>query len=474
METLAQLVRKKHPGAYDDLSDSELEAKVDAKFPGAYSDLPRTSQNAPQAAQDAPRRKGEWSGESYAAPARGVAKSLYNTFAGATRVAAPIAAKVGLGGQFPPFRDAPIEPGEEAGAKVGAVLPYLAPGGPVKGLAGAVVQGAKAGLIERAQGGSGVGGAIAGAAGPLVAKLGEMVAPGIRKLAETQYGRALNATTKPLKAESRKVVPQLLDRQVWGTLPGLAEKGATRSAEAGKALRKAYKGAADAGVKSRTAPVIKALEEAKGRFYAMNDAGEAISTNPVAVAKLEAMQELVGKFGEKVRPDQLWTLRKSIDDIIKAGGGFGAELTPGTTKALQREARMALQKELSKAAPNIEELNAKFSLWKGLENVAKATIDRKTGQAGIVEFGLRTGVGGGLGLLLGGGDPDWGTAGALLGAITKHPLYRTVSAVEKARLAHAMAHSNSASVASVLSRLLAGLNSRDQATQAETTAHTTK
>lgn len=41
-QTLAQLVRAKHPGAYDDLNDQDLESRVIAKYPGVYDDLPRT------------------------------------------------------------------------------------------------------------------------------------------------------------------------------------------------------------------------------------------------------------------------------------------------------------------------------------------------------------------------------------------------------------------------------------------------
>lgn len=41
-QTLAQTVRAKYPGQYDDLSDADLEAKIDAKFPGAYNDIPRS------------------------------------------------------------------------------------------------------------------------------------------------------------------------------------------------------------------------------------------------------------------------------------------------------------------------------------------------------------------------------------------------------------------------------------------------
>lgn len=39
MPQLAALIREKHPGVYDDMSDAELESAVRAKFPGAYDDI---------------------------------------------------------------------------------------------------------------------------------------------------------------------------------------------------------------------------------------------------------------------------------------------------------------------------------------------------------------------------------------------------------------------------------------------------
>lgn len=41
-DTLAQKVKAKYPGVYDDIPDADLEAKVIAKYPGVYDDLPRT------------------------------------------------------------------------------------------------------------------------------------------------------------------------------------------------------------------------------------------------------------------------------------------------------------------------------------------------------------------------------------------------------------------------------------------------
>lgn len=46
-QTLAQLVRAKYPGAYDDLSDQQLETSVRSKFPGVYDDLPLSTPAKP-------------------------------------------------------------------------------------------------------------------------------------------------------------------------------------------------------------------------------------------------------------------------------------------------------------------------------------------------------------------------------------------------------------------------------------------
>lgn len=45
-QTLAQRVRAKYPGAYDDMDDVQLESAVLAKFPGVYDDIPKTTAGA--------------------------------------------------------------------------------------------------------------------------------------------------------------------------------------------------------------------------------------------------------------------------------------------------------------------------------------------------------------------------------------------------------------------------------------------
>ncbi len=47
-QTLAQRIKTKYPGEYDDIPDAELETKVKAKYPGEYDDLPMTQAAAPK------------------------------------------------------------------------------------------------------------------------------------------------------------------------------------------------------------------------------------------------------------------------------------------------------------------------------------------------------------------------------------------------------------------------------------------
>jgi hypothetical protein len=59
-QTLAQRIRTKYPGAYDDLDDRALEAKVRERFPGVYDDLPTTPEAPPPTAPQAAPEGDSW------------------------------------------------------------------------------------------------------------------------------------------------------------------------------------------------------------------------------------------------------------------------------------------------------------------------------------------------------------------------------------------------------------------------------
>ncbi len=95
-QTLAQRVKAKYPGQYDDLPDADLEAKIKAKYPGQYDDLPTTKAESQPAA---PQASGSWL-DSVADYAKGVWGQV-NPIAGAQAmgqaVMHPLATAKGIG-----------------------------------------------------------------------------------------------------------------------------------------------------------------------------------------------------------------------------------------------------------------------------------------------------------------------------------------------------------------------------------------
>lgn len=84
-DTLASLVRAKHPGAYDDMDDARLEAAILNKYPGVYDDLPRATKlpTKPAAAED------------YVPPSKGWPATIGDAVRGAAKAAGSTATSFG-------------------------------------------------------------------------------------------------------------------------------------------------------------------------------------------------------------------------------------------------------------------------------------------------------------------------------------------------------------------------------------------
>jgi len=150
-DTLAQKIKAKYPGQYDDIPDADLEQRVIVKYPGVYDDIPRTAAKA--STTPAP----------VAAPERTWADTAKDAVGG---VRAGIANTVYGGGDFirratgmeriidtPEVKAAMTPPASTAG-KVGMAAEQLGefflPTGLI-GKAGKVAEVAKAGALTAAQ-----------------------------------------------------------------------------------------------------------------------------------------------------------------------------------------------------------------------------------------------------------------------------------------------------------------------------------
>lgn len=205
--TLAQAVRKKYPGVYDDLSDEDLEAKVDAKYPGSYADFPRSK----------PRYQ-PWSGQNYVTAGKalvtGPIKGGVRTVIGLGNLWNAAGAAAGLVARDKAAFDAaraeyttPRNPAEAAviGAEQAAEFFALPGPGKVRGAARAlefVKAGAPAAGLALAQGSTGAQAAVTGALGGL--PVGEAVAAA-GKWAGAKAAPLVRAAIKPTVAAMSRV-----------------------------------------------------------------------------------------------------------------------------------------------------------------------------------------------------------------------------------------------------------------------------
>jgi hypothetical protein len=240
-----------------------------------------------------------------------------------------------------------------------------------------------------------------------------------------------------MKTEAARIAPELLERGVRGSLKKLLGMAGTQVDDLGKQIRVAYEAATGAGKKLDGGKLANALESLKTPFRAVGASGDDVALNPQAIKAIEELQGVLRELGSSVSPSTIWKFRQSVDDVVAGSNGFTRELPRASVKTLQKKVRHILQTELTRAVPRVERLNREFRLWKGLQDVANATIKRRTSQEGslipaILGAGGAT-VGAATGGLVGAGG------GALLAAqvarAMRSPLWRTFSATQKHSLA---------------------------------------
>lgn len=323
--------------------------------------------------------------------------------------------------------------------EAGGAIPYLASTAQ-GGLANAAVAGVGSLLETMDPAEAAKSAALGGAAGklaPLATKWGGK----LMGSAVNQYEKALHPTTRAAKVDTARIVPELLKRRISGSLEDLTEMGTAKSNEFGQKIASAY---------SKSPKTVDAtqiaddLERLKTPFIGKSSQGAPVVMDDAAVGRIDEIQSKLREFGSALPPEELWKYRQVLDRVVKASGGFTKELSKESAAEISRGARQAVQKELSKAVPNVQKLNAEYHLWESLQDIATETGIRKTGQQGLpgmLARGAGAVTGGAVGAMVGG--PYAGVAGTVAGAqatkkvadLMATPAWRTTSAVTKARVA---------------------------------------
>lgn len=288
---------------------------------------------------------------------------------------------------------------------------------------------------------------------------------------------ALNPTRHRTKVKTERITPGIQQRGLTGDLSDLRTLAKGKLDEVGPqidAVLKANKGkrvnlkatrAALAREKAKTFNEVPAKKN--GKPVIDNTTGKPVTEQAVhntrKYQQIQAVDDLLAKYGDNMSVEEAVAVRKAWDDVVKQAGGFdekagrgafGVGLSDVSEAAVKSKAVTALRNEIvNKAVPSVKALNREYGFWADLHDVTSASKFRKVGQHKTGFLGKtveNTGrvLGGGIGYATGG---LWGAGTGTLagGAVAKRltnlfssPRWKLTASAQKVRLANALATGN--------------------------------
>jgi hypothetical protein len=460
-ETLAQKIRAKYPGAYNDLSDTELEAKVKAKYPGAYDDLPTTS-TQPEAPRD--RSALESVGAAIGGAAHElnpltIAEGLYNT------VRHPIDTVKNIGSAHLDQAQKAVEAAkagrysEAYGHAMATLIPLLGPAaaniGEEIAATGDVARGVgrTAGLLTAVEAPAIARGVVTAASKTgLTATLAELADKGAAKRVVDVIAPKVGANKTRFGNMAADVAPAIAEEPGLNAISrsSLGQKVSGRLAEAETALDEAAD-ARNAGRAYTTKPIIDALLEKRRALTAepvegslperatssrlspiLDERGKPIevvkqkaqaigedvvpSPNASRVAQIDKAIAELKQLGPIARYESIRRVRQAYDGPAKAvySPAVTADyMTAQGSKLGAADVTGTLRDKLATYDPKTAKANADYSIWRKANDVLEAaeevertrpTVGRKIAArfGGAVAGEAAAGsVGAAIGVLLG-------------------------------------------------------------------------
>ena len=375
-DTLAQRIRTKYPGAYDDLSDQQIEASVRATFPGVYDDIPTTEQSTAQA--DPPSLARRAAG-AVADVGIGVAKSAAGSLIGMGDIAARpmrmipgVRDYVGTPEEFAGAREAfatPTNSAQQVGKVAGDVAQFFTPVGAAGKLKAAASIGRDV-LLTGAQGGTAGEVALSGGISAVVPGAG----------AVKKAGEALKASANPLvRAAIKPTVTSLrrisggggLDAKAETLVSFIVENKLTTAAKARSLFMKAESELK--GLLAKTGAKTDAATRADRYLTALerSAAKQGLSASDIAQIRNAAAELLQGPMGE----DVITMVSKPHATLVDQFGKPIHVLVPQTTRQL-RAAVPADEALTSARSSSRWSTNKQWGEQKGTATEAQKAVER--------------------------------------------------------------------------------------------------
>jgi polyhydroxyalkanoate synthesis regulator phasin len=295
--------------------------------------------------------------------------------------------------------------------------------------------------------------------GAAIAKTLAAMPEKMKAKAVEQYAVALGATKEHLKKQTAKVVPELLDRGVHGSLDKIKNIASDMGEAAGKAVGEASKKLSDKATES-TKPFIESLAKMRDKYV---DGNKII--NSEAVKAIDDAVEIIGQYGSEISQKSLQKIKGVLDEAVSIANKSFTK-TDGLSAGAKAKEKLSntIREFLSKSNPELASANKEFTLWKRVEDIVEATLSRKSTQTGGLSKLIVPTIGGGAGFASGDSFTDR-LQKAVVGAVgvkaalkvTQSAQYKTWIAVNKNKIAEYMARGDERGLLVFLSKFIAGI-----------------
>lgn len=280
----------------------------------------------------------------------------------------------------------------------------------------------------------------------------------LRQSAAKDIESVLAPTTKANKITTQKIAPELAKRGITAPSRGaLLEKASNAQETAGQALESAYE-ALPQDAKFEVSGLLNGLSNKINELTINGKIPEAAGSN---LRALESVQRdlvnagiTIGEDGESLFSDvaNVRKLRQIFDSGKKT---FAVSDLDAAKKQAENTLANMIREEFGKQFPEIAKLNKDYSFWSKVSQVLGDTIQRKTGQSGIVKTVGREILGATVGAPS--GHPIAGAALVkVLGDVIDSAGWKTASAALKSKLADALARANFTEANGIISKIIQG------------------
>lgn len=260
--------------------------------------------------------------------------------------------------------------------------------------------------------------------------------------------QALWPTKEKYKQMTEKLAPEFLKKWlVWGR-ESLQAKAVTSMDELGSQIDKMFSSGA-VKWKIKTAPIIKSLDALKSKVWK-------VDIDPARSKVIDWVKDVIKQFWDDLSPEKARTLRQAMDKIVYSTKGVIADEALSVKNLARKSAADEIRKQFSAISPDLAKLNKEFNFWSSLDDILTETARRTWPQSwGLIDK-------------IAGSGAFWGTLATWGGALPaiwaavlttkfvqamKSPLWKTISAQSKNKLANAIANGSKTGIISAVNEI---------------------